>query len=124
MKEEGLLARAGEATKMEKSLARLADKQNKPARDLEKAYGLALDLGCMEQCGTRRGTAAHDGGVWMPAERIGWNAWRHTFATLRAQAGVTLDKIADWMGNTLTVCKKHYTQFMPRGAHEEDIDKE
>lgn len=66
---------------------------------------------------------AYDGGPWMPAERIGWNAWRHTFATLRAQAGVSLDKISSWMGNTFSVCKKHYTQFMPRDEHDEDIDK-
>jgi hypothetical protein len=83
----------------------------------------ARDLACQLAGLELLPAAACDGGAWMPAERIGWNAWRHTFATLRAQAGVTLDKISNWMGNSYAMCKKHYTQFMPRGEYEEDIDK-
>lgn len=56
-------------------------------------------------------------------ERIGWNAWRHTFGSLHAQAGVSLDKICAWMGNTPEVCRRHYAQFVPRNRHDEDIDK-
>lgn len=59
----------------------------------------------------------------IPDERIGWNAWRHTFGSLLAQAGVSLDKISSWMGNTPEVCRRHYAQFVPRDRHDEDIDK-
>lgn len=97
--------------------------------------GLAKDFNAMKPgAGKRRlGTliaalcglpdAAADGGEWIPAERVGWNAWRHTFATLRAQAGVSLDKISAWMGNTPDVYRRHYAQFVPRGAEDEDIDR-
>ncbi|MDR1612039.1 MAG: hypothetical protein LBT97_04555, partial [Planctomycetota bacterium] len=37
---------------------------------------------------------AADGLPWIPAERIRWNAFRHTFGSLLAQAGVSLDKIS------------------------------
>lgn len=88
-------------------------------KDTKKSKSLALELACLEQVPS----AAYDGKSWLPAERIGWNAFRHTFATLRAQAGVSLDKISSWMGNTPEVCRRHYTQFMPRDRHDEDIDK-
>lgn len=83
------------------------------------ARKMAIELACLEQVNDK----AHDGQPWIPAERINWNAFRHTFATLRAQAGVSLDKISSWMGNTPEVCRKHYAQFMPRDSHDEDIDK-
>ncbi len=82
---------------------------------LRHAMALAGLQGCPE--------TSRDGRDWIPAERIGWNAWRHTFATLRVQAGVTVDKVASWMGNSPEVCRKHYAQFMPRDKHDEDIDK-
>ena len=56
-------------------------------------------------------------------ERIGWNAWRHTFGSLLAQAGVSLDKISAWMGNTPEVCRRHYAQFIPRDRRDGEIDK-
>ena len=56
-------------------------------------------------------------------EHIGWTPFRHTFASMLAQAGVSLDKISAWMGNSPEVCRRHYAQFVPRGAHDEDIDK-
>ncbi|MCC8179416.1 MAG: tyrosine-type recombinase/integrase [Planctomycetes bacterium] len=59
----------------------------------------------------------------IPDERIGWNAWRHTFGSLLSQSGVSLDKISSWMGNTPDVCRRHYAQFVPRDRHDEDIDK-
>lgn len=80
---------------------------------------MAVELVCLESIVND----AHDGKTWIPAERIGWNAFRHTFATLRAQAGVSLDKISSWMGNTYSVCKTHYAQFMPRDSHDDDIDR-
>jgi integrase len=59
----------------------------------------------------------------IPEERIGWNAWRHTFGSLLAQAGVSLDKICSWMGNTPEVCRRHYAQFVPRGSRDDEIDR-
>jgi integrase len=56
-------------------------------------------------------------------ERIGWNPFRHTFGSLLAQAGVSLDKISAWMGNTPEVCKRHYAQFIPRDRRDQEIDK-
>ncbi len=56
-------------------------------------------------------------------ERIGWNSFRHTFGSLLAQAGVSIDKISAWMGNTPEVCRRHYTQFIPRDRRDREIDK-
>ena len=55
-------------------------------------------------------------------ERLGWNAWRHTFGSLLAQGGISLDKISAWMGNTPEVCRRHYAQFIPRDRRDEEID--
>lgn len=55
--------------------------------------------------------------------RIGWNAWRHTFGSLLAQGGVSIDKISAWMGNTPEVCRRHYAQFIPRDRRDSEIDK-
>jgi hypothetical protein len=59
----------------------------------------------------------------IPEERIGWNSFRHTFGSLLAQAGVSLDKICSWMGNTPEVCRRHYAQFVPRGSRDDEIDR-
>ncbi len=56
-------------------------------------------------------------------ERIGWNSFRHTFGSLLAQSGVSLDKISAWMGNTPEVCRRHYAQFIPRDRRDGEIDK-
>ena len=56
-------------------------------------------------------------------ERIGWNSFRHTFGSLLAQAGVSIDKISAWMGNTPEVCRRHYAQFIPRDRRDSEIDK-
>lgn len=56
-------------------------------------------------------------------ERIGWNSFRHTFGSLLAQGGVSLDKISAWMGNTSEVCRRHYAQFIPRDKRDQEIDK-
>ncbi len=55
-------------------------------------------------------------------ERLGWNAWRHTFGSLLAQGGISLDKISAWMGNTPEVCRRHYAQFIPRDRRDGEID--
>ncbi len=54
---------------------------------------------------------------------ISWNPFRHTFGSLLAQAGVSLDKISSWMGNTPDVCRRHYAQFIPRDRRDSEIDK-
>jgi len=59
----------------------------------------------------------------IPAERIGWNSCRHTFGSLLAQAGVSLDKISAWMGNSPRVCRRHYAEFVPRDRRDEDIER-
>lgn len=59
----------------------------------------------------------------IPEERISWNAWRHTFASLLVQEGVGLDQVSEWMGNTPEVCRRHYAQFIPRDKRNSVIDK-
>ena len=59
----------------------------------------------------------------MPKERIRWNSFRHTFGSLLAQDGVSLDKISAWMGNSPVICRRHYAEFVPRDHHDEDIEK-
>lgn len=54
--------------------------------------------------------------------RTGWNAWRHTFASLLVQAGVNIDTIASWLGNNPEVCRRHYAQFIPRDKRDSRID--
>ena len=59
----------------------------------------------------------------IPDERIGWNAWRHTFASLLVQEGLGLDLVSAWMGNTPEVCRRHYAQFIPRDRRNTMIDR-
>lgn len=56
-------------------------------------------------------------------DRVRWNAFRHTWATLLAQAGVSLDKISAWMGNSPDICRRHYAEFVPRDERDKDIDR-
>jgi integrase len=58
----------------------------------------------------------------VPARRISWNSFRHSFASALAQAGVSLDKISAWMGNSPAVCRRHYAEFVPRDARDAEID--
>jgi len=55
------------------------------------------------------------------ASRIGWNSFRHTFASLLVQSGVSIFKVAAWMGNSIDVCRRHYAAMMPE--HDPDIDR-
>jgi len=45
---------------------------------------------------------------------VGWNAWRHTYATMYVQAGVPIELIAAWMGNSVDVCRRWYARFVPK----------
>lgn len=55
-------------------------------------------------------------------ERIGWNSFRHTFASLSVQANIEIDTVSSWMGNTPEVCRRHYAQFTPRDRRDHRID--
>lgn len=49
-------------------------------------------------------SAAVDAGVkWATP-----NTWRHTFITRRVKAGVSVDKVAEWVGNSPEVIRKTY----------------
>ncbi len=85
-------------------------------KKLNKGFGRFKD-------GAKNKTESERDKKAIPDERIAWNAWRHTFGSLLAQAGVSLDKISSWMGNTPDACRRHYAQFVPRGVHDEDIEK-
>lgn len=56
------------------------------------------------------------------AARCRWNIFRHTFASLLVQSGVSIDKLSAWMGNSPDVCRRHYAQFIPAGARDSQID--
>lgn len=102
-----------------KRAAKIAEELTNAKLSTEKRAELETRLECEKAVPEK----AYDGLPWLPAERVGWNAWRHTFASLRVQAGVSLDKVSAWMGNSYAVCRKHYAQFMPRDEGDADIDK-
>ena len=54
-------------------------------------------------------------------EKIRWNVFRHTFASLLVQAGVSIFKVATWMGNDIAICQRHYAAMMPDA--DPDIDR-
>ena len=47
----------------------------------------------------------------------GFLTFRHTFGSLLAQKGLSFDKIADFMGNSALVVKKHYAALRPERGH-------
>lgn len=51
----------------------------------------------------------------IPRERgVIFNRFRHTFATRLAATGrVSIFEIAKWMGNSVSVCEKHYAAYLP-----------
>ena len=55
-------------------------------------------------------------------EKFGWNAFRHTFASRHAQAGMSLDVIAAWLGDSPKVCKEHYARYVPANMRDTRID--
>jgi len=57
------------------------------------------------------------------ADKIGWNIFRHTFASLLAQTGkVSIDQISALMGNTPEVCRRHYAHLIPDAVERTGID--
>lgn len=55
-------------------------------------------------------------------EKFGWNPFRHTFASRHAQAGLSLDIISAWLGDSPKVCKEHYARYVPRNLRDTRID--
>jgi len=41
---------------------------------------------------------------------------RHTFASLLASAGVSIYKIAQWLGDDVRVVQQHYAKLLPKDA--------
>jgi len=60
--------------------------------------------------------------VFTHGQRLGWvtpHVMRHTFASLLASAGVSIYKIALWLGDDVQVVQKHYAKLSPK---DEDIE--
>lgn len=55
-------------------------------------------------------------------EKFSWNPFRHTFASRHAQAGLSLDIIAAWLGDSPKVCKEHYARHVPANMRDSRID--
>ena len=61
--------------------------------------------------------------VYMAAQHCAWvtpHVMRHTFASLLASRGVSIYKIAKWLGDGVEVTQKHYAQLLPK---DDDIEK-
>jgi len=54
-------------------------------------------------------------------EKLGWNVFRHTFASLLVQGGASIFKVAAWLGDQLTTCQRYYAAMSP--DHDPDIDR-
>lgn len=53
---------------------------------------------------------------YMEAHGVAWitpHTARHTFASLLAAEGLSLFKIAKWIGDTVDVCERHYAHLSP-----------
>lgn len=61
--------------------------------------------------------------IYMAAQKCPWvtpHVMRHTFASLLASRGVSIYKIAKWLGDGVEVTQKHYAALLPK---DEDIEK-
>ena len=59
---------------------------------------------------------------YIKAQGLGWvtpHVMRHTFASLLASKGVSIYKIALWLGDDVRVVQKHYAKLLPK---DEDIE--
>ncbi len=54
------------------------------------------------------------------AQGVQWSCldFRHTFGSLLAQKGVSLYKIAELMGNSPEICRRHYAALVPEKMHD------
>ena len=54
--------------------------------------------------------------LYMEAQKVPWvtpHIMRHTFASLLASAGVSIYKIAKWLGDDVRVVQRHYAKLLP-----------
>jgi len=61
--------------------------------------------------------------IYMAEQKCAWvtpHVMRHTFASLLASRGVSIYKIAKWLGDGVEVTQKHYAQLLPK---DDDIEK-
>ena len=61
--------------------------------------------------------------TYMESQKCEWvtpHIMRHTFASLLASAGVSIFKIAHWMGDEVRVVEKHYAKLVPNDS---EIDR-
>ena len=61
--------------------------------------------------------------IYMTTQKCPWvtpHVMRHTFASLLASRGVSIYKIAKWLGDGVEVTQKHYAQLLPK---DNDIEK-
>jgi integrase len=49
-----------------------------------------------------------------PVTRVKSYVMRHTFASLLAIAGVSIVKIAEWLGDDVKVVERHYAHLLPQ----------
>jgi len=61
-------------------------------------------------------------GITFPKLQYHWNTYRHTFASRHVQAGVPLDVVAAWIGDSVATCRRHYARFVPRDHRDTRID--
>ncbi len=60
---------------------------------------------------------------YMAAQKVPWvtpHVMRHTFASLLASRGVSIYKIAKWLGDGVEVVQRHYANLLPK---DDDIEK-
>lgn len=61
--------------------------------------------------------------LYMEAQGVPWvtpHIMRHTFASLLASAGVSIYKVASWLGDDVRVVQRHYAKLLPGDM---DIEK-
>ena len=55
----------------------------------------------------------------MEAQKVPWvtpHIMRHTFASLLASAGVSIYKIAKWLGDDVRTVQRHYAKLLPNDS--------
>ena len=54
--------------------------------------------------------------------KVGWNIFRHTFASRALQAGIPPSVVAGWLGHSVEVLLEHYGRFVPAEGRDSRID--
>jgi integrase len=83
----------------------------------------ALKPGVAHGRGTYRYDFHHPYNAFMLAQRKRWvtaHVMRHTFASILVQRGVSIYKVAKWLGDGVAVVEKHYAHL---AAADEDIER-